>query len=152
MVPIIIMLKMLKYHPMIIFGNVHLKIFVEVIKSNTKSIDRLILFIDTSSLSNYYNRFLGVQYSIDMEIIKYATNLDQNLTSNVGIFRITFFPYKTCFYFRYIWIILVVQNIISIKCMQFMDFLFQYFSRWFLLLLSSLTLVMLFKNVKTKLR
>ncbi len=46
---------------------------------------RLILFTDTTSLNNYYNRFLGVQYSIDMEIIKYVTNLSQSLTSNVGI-------------------------------------------------------------------
>ncbi|CAF4262993.1 unnamed protein product, partial [Adineta steineri] len=37
----------------------------------------------TSSFSNYLNRFLGVQYSINMNIIKYVTNTTQNLASSI---------------------------------------------------------------------
>ncbi|CAF0732502.1 unnamed protein product [Adineta steineri] len=36
-----------------------------------------------SSFSNYLNRFLGVQYSINMNIIKYVTNTTQNLASSI---------------------------------------------------------------------
>jgi hypothetical protein len=84
---------------MIIFGNDHLKIFVEVIEDNDKYIDWLILFTDTTSFNNYYNQFLGVQYTVDMEIIKYVTNLTQNLTSNVGVLRVYFFNIEI---FRYL--------------------------------------------------
>jgi hypothetical protein len=42
-----------------------------------------ILFKGNSSFANYTNRFVGVQYAVDMSIITYATNLGQNLTSNV---------------------------------------------------------------------
>ncbi|CAF4163607.1 unnamed protein product, partial [Adineta steineri] len=37
----------------------------------------------TSSFSNYLNRFLGVQYSINLNIIKYVTNTTQNLASSI---------------------------------------------------------------------
>jgi uncharacterized Zn-finger protein len=41
MVPIIITLKVLKYHPMITFGSDHPKIFVEVIENKEKQIDEI---------------------------------------------------------------------------------------------------------------
>ena len=49
-----------------------------------------LFFQATSSQANYTNRFVGVQYAVDMSIIKYSTNLAQNLTSNVGIFSLVF--------------------------------------------------------------
>jgi len=49
-----------------------------------------LFFQATSNQANYTNRFVGVQYAVDMSIIKYSTNLAQNLTSNVGIFSLVF--------------------------------------------------------------
>ncbi len=42
-----------------------------------------------SSQYNYINHFVGIQYSVDMSIIKYVTNFTQNLTSNVSTIRIS---------------------------------------------------------------
>ena len=75
---------------MIIYGNVRQKIFVKVIyrEKKIKYPYSLILFkVNLATYANYTNRFVGVQYSVDMSIIKYATNLAQNLTSSVGLLK-----------------------------------------------------------------
>ncbi|CAF0732489.1 unnamed protein product [Adineta steineri] len=38
-----------------------------------------------ATIANYTNRFVGIQYSIDMNIIKYVTNTTQDLTSSVSV-------------------------------------------------------------------
>ena len=45
---------------------------------------------ETTSFANYTTRFVGVQYSVDMSIIQYATSVAQSLTSNVRLVQYSF--------------------------------------------------------------
>ena len=78
---IISMLKLLKSPWVMFYGNVHQKITVEVMRFVHRN-NHSFIYLDVSSFNLYY-RFVTVQYYVDMSIIKYATNLAQNLTSNV---------------------------------------------------------------------
>jgi hypothetical protein len=79
------MFKMLNYQKTIIYGNVLRKIFANVMYQKKTSFILTNLFKANSTFANYTNRFVGIQYAVDMSIIKYATALGQNLTSNVGL-------------------------------------------------------------------
>ena len=82
---IIIMLKILKYWKAITYGNDLLRISV-VVTSNTENLPHYyVLFPDTSSITNYYTQFIGIQYTVDGSIIRYATGQSLNLSSNVSV-------------------------------------------------------------------
>ena len=42
------------------------------------------LFSATGNTVNYFYRFLGIQYVVDMAVIKYVTNTTENFTSSVS--------------------------------------------------------------------
>lgn len=85
---ITIALSQWKFLRTTIYGKDHRKTFVKV-KSKSKLSRSLYEYIlnlisaGNSTFFNYTNRFVGVQYSVDAAIIKYATGSVNNLSTSV---------------------------------------------------------------------
>lgn len=133
----IIVLNRLWFLWKIFYGNVHQKIIVKVFIIKFFVVVVVIInnywsIVANQTIVNYTTQFLGVQYFVDLSIIQYVTNVNQNESSVSRFLWLSILNRKIIF--RSTWIISVVLQFIWISFILVLVSLFLYFLHLFILL------------------